>query len=234
MSRPRQAWKLLPLVLALPALGGASICGVGLLDITQRELILEPVDSIDFEVDSGSIEVFTLDRNGVSLFYYMVGSTYDLGEVGHKIDGDTLDVITECEHSDFCNVDWYAEVAQSTAVSLRTSNGSVKLTAIDAPISADVTGGGVDAIDLTAPTVDVTVDEGDVTLGFLAPPTEVRVAVAAGAVAVTLPPGTYRCELDTADGELDTTGVTCDDTSTNLVQIDVEAGDITLLPGVMP
>jgi hypothetical protein len=235
-ARQRSAgwWRLIPVVLALPILGGAGICGVVLVDITQRDLILEPADTITFDVDSGAVEVFSFNRNGVSLFYYMTGSLRDIGEVGHHSDGSTLEVVSVCERDDFCNVNWYAEIALATAVDVRAGNGGVKLTGIDAPITADVVGGGFDGVDLRATSVEVDVEAGDVTINWIDAPMTVRVGVGEGNVALTLPPGTYRCELDTADGDIDSTGVICDDTATNTVHVDVETGDIALLPGPMP
>jgi hypothetical protein len=227
-------WRALPLVLTLPMLGGAGICGVVLVDIAQRDLILDPVDRITFEADHGDVEVFSFDRNGISLFYYMVGSLYDIGETGHRINGRTLDVMSLCEHDDFCNVSWYAEVMPATAVDVIANGGAVKLTGVDAPITADVSGGGFDGVGLRAPTLDIGVDAGDINLDYAATPTAVTVVLGEGNVTVTLPPGTYRCELASAEGEIDSTGVTCDPMAASVVHIEIDSGDITLLPGPMP
>jgi hypothetical protein len=227
-------WRVLPLLFGLPMLGGAAVCGVALVDITQRDLILEPVETIDFDVDSGAVEVYASDRNGISLFSYMVGSLYDIGDVGFYLEGDHLDVVTVCERTDFCNVNWYAEVMLGTSVDVRTGNGAVKLSGVDAPITAEVVGGGFDGVELRAPTLEIDVEEGDVAIEWLEPPTSAAITVGTGAVSLTLPEGSYRCDLATAEGEVVTTGITCDDASTNLVHVDVEAGDITLAPGAMP
>ena len=68
----------------------------------------------------------------------------------------------------------------------------------------------------------------------MAPDERTRSPSARATSALTLPPGTYVCELDTADGAIDTTGVTCDPTATAIIHVDVEVGDITLVPGPMP
>jgi hypothetical protein len=228
-------WRAVPLLLAVPLLGGAGVCGVVLVDIAQRDLILDPVDVIAIESDSGTVEVFSFDRNGVSLFYYMLGSLYDIGDVGHRVDGRTLEVFSECVHEEpYCTINWYAEIMPTTAVEVISNNGPVKLTGIGAPITADVIGGGFDGVALSAPTLDVVVEVGDVNLAYDLPPTSVTVTVGTGNVAVTLPPGTYRCELASADGTVDATDVTCDPMAINVVHIDVETGDIALLPGAMP
>jgi len=221
-------WKAVPLVLALPALGGAGICGVAIVDITQRDLILDPIDTITFEVDSGSIEVTTLDRNGTSLFYYMVGSLYDIGVVGHEVDDHTLVVTSLCDRDDFCNVNWTADVPLTTAVEVVAHNGAVKLIAAGAAVTAEIEGGGLEGVELGVPTIDANVEGGDVNLAWLVAPTRVDLVVGEGNVALTLPAGSYRCELDAADGEIDTGTITCDDTATAVLHVEVELGNITL------
>ncbi len=209
-------------------------CGEVLVDITQRDLILDPVETVTFDVDIGGIEVLTFGRNGISLFYYMVGSLVDIGDVGHRVDGDTLDVFSVCEHDDFCRVSWYAEIMPATALDIRAGRGAVKVTGADASIVADVRGGGFEGVALAAPTADIAVEAGDVSLEWLVPPEQVAVELGEGNVAITLPPGSYRCELATDDGEVETTGVLCDEMATATIHVEVELGDITLSPGVMP
>lgn len=234
MSRRSQLARAALLASTLPFLGGAGVCGVVLVDITQRDLILDPVTTIDFAVDRGGIEVYAFDRNGVSLFYYMIGSLEVIGDVGHEITGDELAVFSECDDDkgDFCTVSWYAEVMLGSAVSVRSGDGAVKITGVDDVITADVQGGGFDGVGLRAPALDLTVGEGDVNVEWVATPMQVAIEVDAGNVALTLPAGTYRCDLDTADGDIDTTGVTCDDAAPVTIGVTVrEAGNIVLFPG---
>ena len=225
--------RLVPLLAALPLLGG-SICGEVLADIAQRELILDPVAEVAFVVDSGSVEVYAFNRNGISLFNYLVGSLYDIGPVEWEIADDTLEVASVCDSFDHCNVDWYAEVPFGTAVDVVTHRGGVKVTGVDGPIVADVEGGGFEGVHVRASTLDITVEAGDVAVAMIVPPTSARVSVGEGNVELTLPPGAYLCELASADGSVDTTGVTCDAMATAVIHVDVELGDIVLLPGPMP
>lgn len=212
----------------------AGACGVVLVDLSQRDLVLEPAEAVDFVVDSGAVEIYAFDRNGISLFYYMVGNVDDIGEVGHSFDGDTLDVVSECSKDGFCNIDWYAEIMLGTAVDVVAGNGGVKLTGVDAPITADVVGGGFDGAALAAPTLDVTIDEGDANIVYAAAPTSATVTIGTGNANVTLPAGAYRCELETQDGDIDTTGIECDDAATAVITIAIEAGNIALIPGESP
>jgi hypothetical protein len=228
-----RARHVLCLVAALPFLGG-SICGEVLADLGQRELVLDPVQEIAFEVDSGAVEVYAFNRNGTSLFYYLVGSLYDIGTVDWAVDGDALEVVSLCDSTEHCTVSWYAEIPFGVGVDVQAHDGDVKITGVDAPITADVDSGGFTGAHLRTPTVDVAAESGDVTIEMYVPPTDLRVAVGEGNVELTLPPGSYRCELATNDGDVDTTGVACDPMATAVITVDVDVGDIVLLPGELP
>ncbi len=223
----------LGLVAALPLLGG-SICGEVLADLAQRELVLDPVGEIAFEVDAGGVEVYAFDRNGTSLYYYLVGSLYDIGTVDWAVDGDALEVVSLCDSTEHCSVSWYAEVPFGVAVDVQAHDGDVKITGVDAPITVDVEGGGFEGAHLRTPFVDVAAERGDVNIEMYVPPTDLRVAVGKGNVELVLPPGSYRCELATTDGDVDTTGVACDPMATAVITVDVDVGDIVLVPGELP
>ncbi|MFY0539149.1 hypothetical protein [Nannocystis pusilla] len=227
-------WRIVPLVLGLPLLGGASICGVVLVDIAQRDLIIEPITSISVSTDQGSIEVDAVGRNGTSLLYYMVGSLRDIGDVGHELDGDHLDAIAICNRLSFCNVNWTAEIPLGgIAVDIQAKDGSAKLLAVDGPVTADVAG-GLEAVHLRSPELTVTVEAGDVVVDFVDAPTAVNIDVGEGNVELTLPPGSYRCDLESGDGEVDSAAITCDPAATSAIQISVGTGDIVVLEGQAP
>ena len=231
--RAPRLWSWLPralvVALALPVLGGAGVCGDVLYDTSQRALILDPLERVRFTSDGGKVEVYAFDRTAISLFYYLRGSEHDIGDVGYELDDPELRAFILCDDpSGFCVADFYVEVPLGTEISAATRNGGVKLTGVDAAVEADVVGGGFEGIDLGSPTLDVTVDTGDVTANMVAAPTSVRVAVAVGSVDLTVPAGSYRCELQANDGDVTTTGVDCDPMAAALVKIDVETGDIRL------
>lgn len=220
------------LVLGALPLGGAA-CGEILVDIAQRDLILDPVTSVDFVVDRGDVEVYAFERNGINLYYYMFGSLDIIGAVGHELGDADLSVFSECASTKgLCKVSWYAEIMLGTAVDVHTGKGAVKLTGVDGPITADVVGGGFDGVALGSPVLDVIVDEGDVVVEWTTAPMQASIDVGTGNVTLTLPAGSYRCDLDTADGEIDTTDVVCDDAATVTLDVTVrDVGDITLVPG---
>ncbi|MCY1071630.1 hypothetical protein OV090_43200 [Nannocystis sp. RBIL2] len=234
MTRSHSLWRVVPLVLGLPLLGGASICGVVLVDISQRDLIIEPITSIALSTDQGSIEVDAVGRNGTSLLYYMLGSLRDIGDVGHELDGDHLDAIAICNRLSFCNVNWTAEIPLGgIAVDVQAKDGSARLLAVDGPVTVDAAG-GLEAIHLRSPELTVTVEAGDVVVDFVDPPTAVSIDVGEGNVELTLPPGSYRCDFESGDGEVDSAAITCDPAATSAIQISVGTGDIVVLEGQAP
>lgn len=89
--------------------------------------------------------------------------------VGSRVDGDELAVFVTCDRSEYCNANYYAEVPLGTAIAIATRNGGVKLTQVDASVTADVIGGGVDGVRLRAPALTLTVEAGDVTLDCIGP-----------------------------------------------------------------
>lgn len=230
--RPRTRHAL-ALIAALPLLGG-SICGEVLADISQRELILEPVEQVTFDVDSGNVEIYAFDRNGTNLFYYLIGSYYDIGPVDWRLLEETLVVRSLCDSYDHCVVNWYAEVPFGVAVDVQADLGGLKVTGVDAPVTATLAGGGFEGVHFRAPTLDLDVEAADVVVDWEVVPEIARISVGEGNVQLTLPPGDYLCRLDASDGAVETTGVDCSPTGTHEIDIDVESGDIVLVPGPTP
>lgn len=218
----------------LAVLLGAGACTRIAIDMSQRELIVDHVDTIAFDVDVGSVEVLAFDRNGVNMLFHLVGWNDDVGTLGHELVDRRLDVVSECEPGGFCSVDWNVEIAEETAIDVRAGSGDVRIVGGIAPVTVIAEGGALDGTDLRSPTLDAEIAAGDVSLEYLAPPSSIALDVGEGAVAITLPAGSYRCELDTADGELDTTTVLCDDAASSVVHVEVDRGDITLIAGVLP
>lgn len=200
-----------------------------LYDTSQRALILDPVEQVRFTLDSGKIEVYAFDRTAINLFYYLTGSEHDIGEVGYEIADSELQAFIRCVVPEgLCNADFSVEVPYGTPIVATTGKGSVKLTGVDADITAVVAGGDFDGVDLNSPSLAVALEFGDVTINMLSTPVTVTITVESGTVDLTLPAGNYRCELQAREGSVVTTGVLCDPSAGSLVKIDVTTGDIHL------
>ncbi len=209
-----------PLVLAA--------CGVAIYDTTSRVLILEPVERIVFDSDSGAIEIYAFDRTAINLFFYLTGFETSIADVGHSLEGDQLRAFILCDGDQLCSADFYAEIPLSTAVEIRADAGDVKLTGVEAAVAAKVGTGAVDGVGLASPDFDLEVVEGAVTLAWVSPPTALKISVTTGDVTLTLPAGAYRCDFKTQGGAVESQGIDCDPTAARSVTISVQTGDIHL------
>lgn len=203
-------------------------CGVIIYDISNRALILEPVERIVFDSDHGGVEVYAFNRTAISLFFYLTGYETGIGDVGHSLNGDVLNAFILCEGDDLCNANFSAEVPLGTEVEVHAASGDVKLIGVDATVTAVVGAGAVDGVGLGSPIFELELATGDVTLEWASPPSQVQIAVATGSVTLTLPAGTYDCDFTAADGAVDNQGITCDPGSPARVSISVQSGDIVV------
>lgn len=222
--RPR----LLPLVLtalALPALVGAGKCGI-IYDTSSLQLVLEPVSVVDVESDGGGLEVFAFDRNGIVVSFYLYGYDASLDDVGFEVVDDTLDVFMLKAGPAEVTADFYLEVPLGTALTLAVDDGPVKLTGVDAPISGTVLAGDVEGVHLATTDVDLEVS-GAATLELLARPVTVRVTADTGDIAITVPAGAYRCDLE-ADKEPVLKDITCDAAADAELILAAPAGEIRI------
>lgn len=224
MMKPARA--ALVVLAALPALGGAGTCGL-IYDIGQLQLVLDPIDRVDFTSDAGGLEVFAFDRNGTVVSYYLYGYDASLDEVGYAVDGDDLDVFMRKGGPAEVTADFYLEVPLGTRLQLQVADGPVKLTGVDAEVSGSVDAGDVEGVKLAAPSLDLDVLAGAVTLEFVAAPDRLAVTASAGDISVTVPAGAYRCDLE-ADGEPTLVDVTCDDAATAELVLAAPAGEIRI------
>jgi len=201
-------------------------CGIVGYDISQRALILDPVEQVVFDSDRGAVEVYAFKRTAISILYHVVGFDTSIVDVGQELDGDVLRATILCDDDDICSADWYAEVPLGTAIAVGMREGGLKLTGVDAEVKAEVVAGDVDGVALGSPKFALTVEAGAVTLAWAVAPTSVVVAVGAGDVALTVPAGSYRCALTARAGAAAVDGVVCDEAAAASLEITVQTGDI--------
>jgi len=203
----------------------STACGVIIYDTTSRVLILEPVERMVFDSDGGTIEVYAFDRTAISLFYHLTGFETSIADIGHVVEGDALRAFFACDGDQLCAADYYCEVPLGTAIEI-DADGAIKLTGVDAPVVASVKTGDVEGVGLRSPDLDLTVETGAVTLAWSSPPVAVQIGVTTGDVTLTIPAGSYRCNLATANGTVEMPGITCDPAAAGVLEIDVQTGDI--------
>lgn len=230
MTRLARRLGALLVLVSLPVLAGAGTCGV-IFDTSQRALILDPVARLEFESDSGALELLALDRHGSVVQYYLSGFQSSLEDVGYRVADDALQVFLLRGGPADINADFYLEVPLGTEVTLRAESGPVTLAGVDAPVSGTIGEGDLRGRVLAVPELDLDIVAGDVDLEWAAAPTSVRLHVGAGDVTVVLPAGNYRCEL--ASDDTATAGITCDAAALASLVITTDAGQIRV-QGVTP
>jgi hypothetical protein len=216
-------------LLALTGLVGA--CGVIGYDITSRQMFLGPIDRIVFDSDSGAVEVYAYDRNAVNMYFSLRGFDTGIEDIAMDQDGADIDAHIACTGKDLCTADFYAEVPLGTRLEIAARGGGVTLTGVDADVNATVVAGDFIGFDLGATALGLAVETGNVTISWADPPTAADIRVTTGTVALTLPAGSYQCDLSATDGKVDNRGVTCDPAATSLLKVTVDRGDIKLLVG---
>jgi len=209
----------------------AAACGVIGYDITSRQMFLGPIERIDFDLDSGAVEVYAFNRTAVNMLYNLRGFDTGIEDIAMDLDGAVIDAHIACTGKDLCNADFYAEVPLATDITIAARSGGVTLTGVDATVTATVAAGDVLGYDLGATVLDLAVETGNVTISWADPPSSADIEVTTGTVALTLPAGSYQCDLSAAAGKVDNRGVTCDPAAASVLRIKVDRGDIALLVG---
>ena len=216
----------------LPMLAGAGTCGV-IFDTSQRALILDPVARLDFASDSGGLELLAFDRHGFVVQYYLSGFQASLEDVGYRVADDALSVFLLRGGPADISADFYLEVPLGTELSLRAESGPVTLVGLDAPITGTIGEGDLHGSVLAAPSLDLEVTHGEVDLAWATVPDSVRLHVESGDVTLSVPTGSYRCELRSGRDDTATAGITCDPAAAASLVITADDGQIRV-EGVTP
>ena len=232
MTRSGRCFGVALTLAVLPTLAGAGTCGV-IFDTSQRALILDPVARLDFASDSGGLELLAFDRHGFVVQYYLSGFQASLEDVGYRIADDALRVFLLRGGPADISADFYLEVPLGTELSLRADSGPVTIVGLDAPITGTIGEGDLHGSALAAPSLDLEVTHGEVDLAWATAPDSVRLHVETGDVTLSVPAGSYRCELRSGRDDTATAGITCDPAAAASLVIIADDGQIRV-EGVTP
>ncbi|WAS95491.1 hypothetical protein [Nannocystis punicea] len=216
--------RLLALLAAAPLLMATNRCGV-YIEQTENLQFFEPVTRVAFDVHHGSITGTMYPRPSVYIKRHTSGFEAGVGEFGHAVEGDEMQLTGHCAIAHECWYDHMIEAPPGTSLSFTFRDGYIELSEFDAEIHAEVGVGRFIGWAIAAPIVDLSYETGDVAIEFAATPEQVTIAVGTGDVTLTLPAGPYRCEVAPA-AKLE--GITCDEAATAVLDITVETGAVTL------
>ncbi len=213
-------------VLALPVVMGPGKCGF-VLDFTETVLITDKIDRVTLGVDDGSIVATMYDREATLLKRHTFGFEPSLGLVSNAVEDGVLKLEARCKYEGNCRFDHMFELPLGVAFEVDMLDSQISLGYIDSDIDINFTSGWFKGVRLAAPNFTLSLGTGDITVDFAAAPEAVTIALAEGDVALEVPAGPYRCVFS-ASGAVDNTGVTCDDAAPAVLDIQVQAGNITV------
>ncbi len=206
----------------------------------------DAVERVHLDVGAGDIEVLVADREHVLVERTQRYVRNEPNVRADLVDGVLyLDVDCEGFHTR-CGADHVVHLPRSAAITALTGAGDVVISDIDHLVDIETGAGDVRSIAisgdldvhtgagdvsgewLTAASVVVSTDAGDVYLGMDEPADLVLVDTRAGDVEIDTLAGAYRVTTDTDAGDVELRGVTPSSSSPHALDVSTGAGDILL------
>jgi hypothetical protein len=235
--RGRVAWRIVALVLAIPALLWGTLSVVNLLAHGEhrftRTFSAAGITTIDVSTDRGSVRVLASDRDDISLHGYIsdgLGGT----DRSARVRGSRLEVEGSCAFplAYWCTASYTLRVPRGVAVTLWSGSGDVMVSGLQGRAQLSSQHGSIDAERLHSVDVRATTEHGSVHLQFAAAPREVHASTTHGDVTVVVPKGSgpYRVHASTDHGATNTV-VRTDPSASRVIDATTEHGDVTVRSG---
>ena len=150
--------------------------------------------------------------------------------VTHTVSGSTLTLGYLCPSQLVCSVSYTLQVPRGVAVRAGTAAGSVTLTSLGGPVTAQTEAGLITANGLTSPTADLKSNAGGIVATFTAAPGSVRASTNIGAITLNVPgSASYKIDTHTYVGS-STISVPKDAGSPHVISASSDLGSITIGP----
>lgn len=235
---PRPLWsvRMVALVVGIPLLVVFAIVVANLLD--RREIststVAGPIDRVVIQVARGDVALVpappgTVDVVVETTLRWRIMRPESVVETGRS---GVVNVSGSCPRVvvvlGTCSVDHVVQVPADTAVLVRTGEGSVEATGLDATVRILVDGGSVAATELRSQRVIVEASGGAVDLAFAGSPSDLDVSSAGGDVRVTVTDDLpFDVRVAGTSGEVDL-DVEVDVTAERRMRIDAGTGRVTV------
>ena len=135
---------------------------------------------------AGSIDV-TGSNRGTILVAQQSSYSKTPPTATHKVSGTTLTLSYTCTAQLVCGVSYVVQVPRGVAVRASTRAGSVTLTSLAGPVSAQTSAGLITAIDLSSPTAELKSSAGGIDATFTAAPSSVHASTNIGPITLNVP-----------------------------------------------
>jgi hypothetical protein len=150
--------------------------------------------------------------------------------VTHTVSGSTLTLGYLCPSQLVCSVSYTLQVPRGVAVRAGTAAGSVTLTSLGGPVTAQTEAGLITANGLTSPAADLKSNAGGIVATFTAAPGSVRASTNIGAITLNVPgSASYKIDTHTYVGS-STINVRKDAGSPHVISASSDLGSITISP----
>lgn len=225
--RSRHHLALGALVLATATLEGCH-CGLA-LDYTETFLVTDPVERIVIDVDDGTIDAVSYGRDQILFKRHVFAFENTLEDPTFSVEDGVLHSEGHCKRNDDdCSFDHLLELPRGIDFDVTMDYAGIDMGHIDGSIAATFNSGYFRGNRLAAPQLELSASSAEVDAEFAVAPESLVIDFDRGEVALWLPAGAYRCQLDSASGEVtvEGDGVVCDDAATAVLDVQLGAGDI--------
>lgn len=231
--RSRHRLALGALVLATATLEGCH-CGLA-LDYTETFLVTDPVERIVIDVDDGTIDAVSYDRDHLLFKRHTFAFENTLQEPTFSVEDGVLHSESHCKRNDDdCSFDHLLELPPGVAFDITMDHAGIDMGYVDGSITATFNSGHFWGNRLATPQLELSAPSAEIDADFAAVPESVVIDLDRGAVSLWLPAGAYQCLLDSANGEVtvEGNGIVCDDTATAVLDVQLGVGDVFVTEAV--
>ncbi|GLZ80534.1 lipoprotein [Actinorhabdospora filicis] len=212
---------------------------------TQSQTYTDAVTAIDIHSDSGEVTIKAGAEGEIkverTLHWYNTKPKVD-----EKFEGTTFKVYDDQNCN--CGIDYVITVPKSVsakldidsgdlsiegvtgAVDVTADSGNVTLEDLPGALTINASSGDIRGDRLSGATATVTASSGSVNLTFTTAPSSLDLNVDSGDVDVTVPNVAegYKTNVKADSGDVDTDGLTKNDSSARSITIDVDSGNVTV------
>jgi hypothetical protein len=147
-----------------------------------------------------------------------------------RVSGSTLTLSYTCPAEFICSVAYDVQVPPGVAVRAATREGSITLTSVTGPVTAQTVAGFISATSLASPSATLKSSAGGINASFTAAPGSVQASTTAGPISLAVPNTVpYRVNGHTYVGKTTVT-VRQDTTSAHTITAHSDLGSITIAP----
>ncbi len=218
---------------ALPALAGCGTLrqfGAGTHSAPASTFTISAhVTTVVINGGAGSIDV-TGSARGTILVTQQASYSTKPPAATRNVSGSTLTLGYTCPSQLVCSVSYTLQVPRGVAVRAVTHAGSVTLTSLSGPVTAQTDAGLITADGLASPAADMKSNAGGIVATFTAAPDSVHASTNIGAISLNVPgSASYKISTHTYVGS-STITVRKSDASPHVITASSDLGSITIGP----